>query len=341
MNIRTGRVGVVLGLMILLAGGAACSRRENAVWYTDLEEGLVAARLLKKDALVFFSCTGWPGKPGELSREVLADRTLQEHVSRNCVLINIEIPKVLAPSPTLSQGDIDRIRKIIGVFRLTTMPVFYLTDSNGLPFGREIYQPGRGPLFLKAYDLMQQRKDTIAALYHKARSANGLERARMLDEAVERMPTDILVFHRFYIREIVTLDAENKAGLRNKYTTRFMLFEAGDELERRNPDAALKIVERILTELKPTGELCQAAFFLQSRAFAAKQNPIGMFDALMRAREVAPETEAARSVARMLAESSKPGSFSALELIQPMLQLMPPAGQTAPPDTGAPPPKAP
>lgn len=326
---------VMAGMAGLLICGASCSKRSPASWYGNLDEGLVAARVLHKDALIFFSSTNWPGMPGSISRDVLTNAALGESLADSCVLINLDIPKGLAASTTAPAASVARIQKLLRTYRVTALPVLFLADCNGLPYARLAYHAGKPDEFVARYQEARKRMDRIQETYLRAQRAHGVERARVLDEAVGMLTMDVILFHRPYVSEIVRLDADGRAGLRTKYMTRVILFEAGDELERKNPEGALQVLDRIEREFGPKGEVRQSMFVIRSQAYAAKQDPIGYLDALQRACEAAPQTETARQAQKMIQSHIKPAEAAATGVINsPAMMLkpgrLPGSGATAP-----------
>ncbi len=105
---------------------------------------------------------------------------------------------------------------------------------------------------LKKCKPLAETQQTVVDLMAQADAAQGVDRARALDKLVEaqvkfaqqtpaeRHPQQI----QTWSDEIITLDADNKAGLKTKYRVRELLVQAGSALKLHQTDKARKAIEQ-------------------------------------------------------------------------------------------------
>ena len=105
----------------------------------------------------------------------------------------------------------------------------------------------------------------------KAVRSQGVERARLLDQALRAMPDSILPSYADEFREILKLDPTDQAGFRSKYLAqeaRIKLNEAEELLEKKDWSGILRVLNEDFQKLRPTGEVASNAAFRRRIAHA-------------------------------------------------------------------------
>ena len=110
----------------------------------------------------------------------------------------------------------------------------------------------QGKALLKQYKPMAEAQETVARLKKELEKSEGVERAKLLDQLVDALPKlgpltmdpgrarDIAK----YKKEIVALDAENKAGLKTKYELRDLVDEAAKFAKSKDAEKAQAALEK-------------------------------------------------------------------------------------------------
>ena len=101
-------------------------------------------------------------------------------------------------------------------------------------------------------------------------------------------------------QEIVTLDADNQAGLKVKYGFRTLLAEAGRLRQERKIDEALAAYEKAIALPGISDEQRQDAYFDQGACYFSKRNFSAVVACLEHARDAAPNSSKAEQLEVML-----------------------------------------
>ena len=246
---RTGQTVAVIGMMILVVGRgeAACD------WLDDLDQGKRLALEKGKDLLINFTGTDWCQSCTELRRDVL-DRPAFVPAGELFVMVELEFP---ASSDQLPEKKRDRYLAWRDHYGIRGFPTVLLADAAGRPYAVTGNIGVKPEEYVRHLCQLCEAHRAFDAALAKARTAQGVEKARYLDDALSALqrvfPSDyteiqgdpLVRFYRPEIEEILSLDGGGKAGLRDKYRA---ILDA--ETERRQM-AELK--DRITTVAKKEG----------------------------------------------------------------------------------------
>jgi Tfp pilus assembly protein PilF len=139
-------------------------------------------------------------------------------------------------------------------------------------------------------------QQSVAKLKSQLADAKGLERAKLLDQLIEATGKlggvtgeDGGEQADKWAKEIVALDAENKAGLKTKYEFKVLMSEAGGALRADKVEQALKSIEKALAiqGLKP--EQIQEANVALAICYLSQQEFQKAIDACKKALEALPD----------------------------------------------------
>jgi thioredoxin-related protein len=262
-------------------------------WYTDFEAAKAKAKKEKKHLLVNFSGSDWCGWCIRLDREIFSNEAFTKEAPKHFVLVELDFPqRKEQPAKLKTQNEELRRR-----FRVSGFPTIIMADAKARPYGRTGYQPGGPEAYLK--HLLELRANKLAAeeLFAKAEKAKGLEKARLLDEALGKLekngPIDS---YQDVIESIKKLDPKNKGGLKAKYESREKLAAIELGLQRRDVDGTLEKIEEFVKEYSPSGETRQKVFFIKAVALFSKDDSEGAIAALETALKAAPESAMATQI---------------------------------------------
>lgn len=257
---------IAVGLILL------CTVRLQAseVWLTHLGQAERLAAKDGKDLFILFTGTSWCAPCRDLENKVLSQPPFARGVEP-FVLVKLDYPNSDEELPPDHRKDFLAWRERYGIH---SFPTVLLADSGGRPYAT-IGNYGQGAEeFVKQLDRLREvhgRRDSALA---KAAASRGVEKRQYLDDALSTLRSafdenlakrqgDMLVrYYRPEIEQVIRLDPENSAGLRDKY--RGIL---GADLARKHlaaiqaaldvaqtqggAKAALKLVDQELERVKP------------------------------------------------------------------------------------------
>ncbi len=252
----TKRLAATLGTVSLIAlSGWLMLRPQPAVaaepdWLTDLAQAQKIAAKENKDLLINFTGSDWCGWCIRLREEVFTKPGF-EKANDSFVMVEMDFPQdeSLVPPKTREQNEIWSNR-----FGIEGFPTIVLTDAKARPYGTLGYTPGGPKAFLAELGEAQKVRQARDEILAKAEKAQGVAKAKLLDEALEKVPAKYrLPMYKSQVKDIIALDDRNQAGLKSRYTKVLQEAEAEEYLkklqqdvqvayEKDGPDAALKLV---------------------------------------------------------------------------------------------------
>ena len=283
---------VLLAMLVLPAGVASAAPG----WTEDMKAALAQAQKEGKDILVDFTGSDWCGWCIKLDKEVFSQEPFVTEAPKGFVLVKLDSPrKRKLPDAARKQNSIWK-RKL----NIQGFPTIYLLDSRGRPYAKTGYRPG-GPekyvAHLKALQKERVKRDEMLA---KAAKAEGLEKARLLDQALSKIDGIAAInCYRDLVDEIIKLDAENKAGLKSKYELGLAQSVIRDLLAERKVDEALKKISGTLEQHKPTGQVAQDLWYLRAQLLFGKDKAASKA-ALAAALKAAPKGNKVRMIRMIL-----------------------------------------
>lgn len=241
------------------ASFAAPIAAQELHWYTDLDQAKEEAAAEKKSILVDFTGSDWCVWCIRLDREVLSTVEFQK-AAEKFVFVKLDFPNDRSNQPAEERSRNEELSNQYGV---SGFPTVLLLDDQGRPYASTGYQAGGPEAYMAHLDtLLAKRAERDAAL-EKAAEATGLDRARLLDQAIASLdPSVVNRFYREIVDEIGTLDANDEAGLRTKYFAaedkeRLAALVARVDVAARNlaVTQALETVDQALLEQRLPAEI--------------------------------------------------------------------------------------
>ncbi|MFC1601545.1 thioredoxin fold domain-containing protein [Candidatus Sumerlaeota bacterium] len=238
-------LGIIPVLASLLLASVAFGGGEG--WTDNMEQAMATAAKEKKDLLLDFTGSDWCGWCIKLKKEVFSQQAFKKEAPKHFVLVVLDFPR---DKSKLSQETIQQNEFWKNKLGIRGYPTIYLADETGRPYAQTGYQAGGPEAYLKHLaELRAVRAKRDASLLPAAK-AKGLAKAKLLDQALSAMDGDFVPrLYRAEIAEIITLDPDNKAGLRAKYQAQ------GNDLEQKRQQQEFMSKLRGLLSSDPEGAI--------------------------------------------------------------------------------------
>ncbi len=154
------------------------------------------------------------------------------------------------------------------------------------------------------YGKMADAEETIKKLEPELPKSGGLDRAKLLDtliNAKQELPPnpDAVGDITKWTKEIISLDADNKAGLKRKYQFQTSLSDAAELAQAGKVDEARAAVSKALAMPGISGEDTQQGLIFKAKLAPDKN---GAVDCMKKALAAAPESEIAPRLKERIAE---------------------------------------
>jgi thioredoxin-related protein len=283
---RIASLGAVSLLTFL--GAAGNLRSEESLWRTDFDAAKARAKTEKKLLLVDFTGSDWCGWCIKLKGEVFDKEAFRTEAPKRFVLVELDFPHEKELSKELKAQN----EKLRDEFKVQGYPTVLMLDAEGKLVGRTGYRPDGPEEYVKHLGEMVQSHEEILALSAKLAKAKGLDRARLLDQLIE----DYAKLDREadetndWCKEIVALDAENRAGLKPKYEYRLLMAQFAELKDAEKFDEAKAVIDKIVAMRGVSGQQKQDACFAVGEVYFRQKDFPGILRSLKQAVDAAPES---------------------------------------------------
>jgi thioredoxin-related protein len=284
---RIASVGM-LSLLLYLCAAAGNLRAEEIAWQTDFDAAKAKAKAEKKLLLVDFTGSDWCGWCIKLKDEVFDKEAFRNEAPKRFVLVVVDFPhEKELPKKLKAQNE-----KLGDEFKVQGFPTVLMLDADGKLIGRTGYRPDGPKEYVKHLAEMVQSHEEILSLTAKLEKAKGLQRAKLLDRLIEdnaKLENEADETGD-WCKEIIALDAQNKAGLKPKYEYRLLMAQFTELKEAEKFDEAKAVIEKIVALQGIGGQQKQDAYFaLGEICFRLKDFP-GLIAGLKKALDAAPDS---------------------------------------------------
>ena len=211
-------------LLVCLGLCAGPARGEDGLWTSDFAAAKAKAKAEKKYLLVDFTGSDWCIWCKRLHAEVFSKDTFKTEAPKQFVLVELDFPHRTKLSEELQAQN----EKLAKEYKITGYPTVLLLDPEGELIAQTGYKPGGPEKYMVQLGEFSAIYDGILKMKSELKGVKGLDRAKLLDQLIVafdklKNPADDV---QVWSKEIVAIDADNKAGLRQKYECRMMLAEA-------------------------------------------------------------------------------------------------------------------
>ena len=295
--------------LLTLAVASLITSRADAVdegWTVSFAEAKAQAAKEGKSILMEFTGSDWCPPCKALYKNVLSKEVFKTEAPKNFILLKLDNPRDKSKQSVEEQA---QYRKLSAQYKITGVPTIILADDQGRPYHRQVGYSG-DPAAKYVADLTQ--KSTILAKRNeflaKADQAEGVERAKLLDQAIALIDSDLAIAtYGDTVREIIKLDADGSAGLKAKYEgvlqtseIKTALTEIQKGVQNSTPDQAIAKLDKLIADKKPTGEGLQEVLFLKSSIKFQSGDKEAAQKLLNEAKAAAPSSKRATNIDQIL-----------------------------------------
>jgi thioredoxin-related protein len=250
----------------LLAGLLTAQDQEKDLWTQDFAAAKARAKAEKKDLLVDFTGSDWCGWCIKLDEEVFSKEAFQSEAPKHFVLVKLDYPR---DKSILTEEVLAQNAELQVTYSIQGYPTILLMTHEGRVYGKTGYEAG-GP---EAYNTMladlKKKGAGFQAGLALAMQKQGVERAVAIDDCLKELDEQVAsAYHFELMKEVVALDADGKAGLKEKYAPMVEKVE-----QQRMLDAAGRELNELISDDMQNNRGKEALAKLDA-AIAAPKNPI-------------------------------------------------------------------
>jgi thioredoxin-related protein len=280
-------------------GGAAPA----AEWLQNFADAKAKAAAAGKDLLVDFTGSDWCVWCQRLDAEVFEKADFQAEITKNFVLVKLDYPQnqELVTAEIKAQN-----AELQAKYKVQGFPTIFLMDAEGKPYAQTGYQEGGDAKYLEHVSGMRSNKVGRDEHFGKAKDAKGIDRATHLAAGLEALKNDemVLAHYRAEIDEVMSLDADGKAGLKGKFEAKVAKAELEGKFQELAQagdwDGVDKLMAEMLEKFKGNGELEQMATFYRAVVLIeSKQDFDGALKLVDAALAFAPESDMGKQLPRI------------------------------------------
>jgi len=293
---------------LLIAAALARPAAAAKGWTENVAEAQARAAKEGKDLLMDFTGSDWCGWCIRLKREVFSQEPFATEAPKKFVFVMLDFPRRRKMPAAVKKQNAEWRDK----FGVRGYPTIMLADAKGRPYAKTGYRRGGAGKYMAHLNELQQVRVKRDKLFAEAGKAKGIDRAKLLDQALADMSQAIVLScYGETVDEIITLDPEDKAGLKSKYadaraaaklagTVRKIEGRVVPLLNKKDWDGALKIIDEAFADIKPVGQAAQDLYWLKTISLFRKDDKAAAKAALEAGIKAAPKGEKAAQMKNVL-----------------------------------------
>ncbi len=186
----------------------------GAGWTDNMAAALEQAKAENKDVLIDFTGSDWCSWCVKLDEEVFSQDDFKAYAGDEFVLVEMDFPQNKPIAEDVKQQNAEWSSKLA----VQGFPTIALVDADGKAYAMTGYQPGGAEAYVAHLEQLKAQKAKRDAAMAAAAEAEGVEKARLLDEALQAVgPQLAAMVYADQIEQIIALDADNAAGLKEQY----------------------------------------------------------------------------------------------------------------------------
>lgn len=197
---------------VMTVAAPALAADENWI-KDDMKAAMEKAKAEGKDIIIDFTGSDWCGWCIRLDNEVFSQSEFKETVPNHFVLVALDFPTEKVPQTDEVKAHNKQWQE---KFSIRGFPTIVLTDANGEEYARTGYRQGGPTPYVEHLSQLREgkvkRDESLAA----AEKASGIDKAKHLDAALS-IEGIVVPNAEQKMETIIALDADNAAGLKEKY----------------------------------------------------------------------------------------------------------------------------
>lgn len=232
-------------------------------WITNFKDAKESAAAEKKDLAILFTASDWLDLAQTFDQEILNQEKFLKSASEHYTLLRLDFPK---DTTTQSKQTAAQNQLLMQAYRIQGFPTLILTDSLGRPYAITGYHDGGLDSWMQEFNQLRKTREKRDRLFNEAKKATGVERAKLLVQAVPELPGNIAArFYRNLINEIIKLDPENQTGRVGQYKLLIADVRYVDQMQKLAIAGAdtkmLELSDQYLKQAKLEGASLQSVLF--------------------------------------------------------------------------------
>ena len=281
------RMRILMWVALITIVSPAVTRAVESVWTEDFEVATARAEKEKKDILMDFTGSDWCHWCIQLKKEVLAQDDFLADAQKNFVMVELDYPKAKQQPARIK----DQNTLMAKAFKIQGFPTIMLADAQGRGYAKTGYKEGGVEPYLKHLAELREvrtKRDTFLA---QAEKAQGVEKAKLLDQALSVIADDARIGYDEIIKQITELDSDNKAGLKAKYISLKQADELQALLEKGDAEGSMKMIAQVVGDPNTPPVYKQQALVWKAQLLNSQGDKKGVLETLEQARVAAPDTD--------------------------------------------------
>jgi thioredoxin-related protein len=260
-------------------------RGEEGLWQTDFEAAKAKAKAEKKYLLVDFTGSDWCIWCKRLKSEVFDKDEFQNAAPKHFVLVELDFPNDKSKQSDELKDQNDSLRK---KYKIQGFPTVLMMDPEGQVIAHTGYEPGGPEGYIKQLGEFRDVYATVVKMKEELASAKGIARAKLLDKIIDAYAKlnnegDELIG---WSKEIVSLDADNKGGLKTKHEFRLGMADFSELKKKHKLTEAKAALEKALALNGITAEQKQTGYMAEGELCFEQHDFSGVVKALQRVVEI-------------------------------------------------------
>jgi serine/threonine-protein kinase len=244
------------------------ARVKVLVWNPDLEAAKAQAVREKKDLFVYFTGSDWCGWCLLVRKDVFGKDAFIDYVPRHFVLVELDFPQHKARPKNYLQN-----RDLLERWGLKGFPSLILADAQGRPYAnlRDGKVRDDAAAYVQRMEELRKVRVDRDELLAQAAGLEGVEKAKIMDKALSLLPADFRGDYHEIVAQIRALDSQDQAGLHSKYLPLVVgkrRIDVQETMRKQDWDGTILKIDKIIEELKPTGDLAAKFYVDRARAHA-------------------------------------------------------------------------
>lgn len=274
-------------------------------WLVSFEEAKKVAAEQNKDILMEFTGSDWCPPCKALYANVISQDAFKTQAPEHFTLLLLDNPNDKSHQSAEEQA---QYREMATRYGVRGVPTIMLCDAEGRPYASMVGYGGT-PVDEYIQNLQAQtekrvrRDENLAA----AEGKTGIERATLLAAALEEIdPALCIAVYRDIVDEIISLDANDEAGLKGKYAgliRKAELEAAVREIQMASrdagPEATIAKFDELITTFSAEGEELQQILFAKANLLFATDKAKSK-ETLLAAQAAAPDSQMARQIDQII-----------------------------------------
>lgn len=187
--------------------------RANEGWGTDFEAAKATAAKESKDLLMDFTGSDWCGWCIRLNKEVFSQDAFKQDAPKHFVLLELDFPQ----QKELPKEEKEQNEKLQETYSIEGFPTILLADAKGRPYAKTGYMEGGPEKYNEHLAELRKIRETRDAAFKKAEAAEGLEKAKAINEGLQALDPEVVTgYYKEELEKVISLDKDDTLGFKAK-----------------------------------------------------------------------------------------------------------------------------